>query len=108
MRDRHNTTGRLYTRKPQERAWESMPAEMREVLRNAIFDYEVVKLAKLCRENPVEKVIDYFLKHDAFEARQSIMKEWGAQAYDYIDAQRPRRRRDWLDTPARRRPALTR
>lgn len=81
-------------------AYDQLPAAVREVLRNAIVDWACRPILKEARELSPQRLCDELVKADAGTVRAMARKDWKKQCAAYVEAQRPRRRRDWLDRPA--------
>lgn len=83
-------------------AYDGLPPVLREVHRNCIFDFAVPPhLARLKKGEKAIVIADQLMRDDVAEARDDAKRDWKKQAADYLAAQRPRRRRDWLDRPPR-------
>mgnify|MGYP001178229267 CR=1 FL=1 len=84
--------------------YDQLPAEVREIVRNAIHIMAPTpRLEALRRGADAAAVMNELVHTDVAASRKDALADWGKQASDYIAAQRPRRRRDWLDKPARSR-----
>ena len=85
-------------------AFDRMPAGLREIVRNCLYDYAVPPLLNdLKRGADVMTLIDSLMQHDVSEARRDAKRDWKKQADAYLAAQRTRKRRDWHDRPPRAR-----
>jgi hypothetical protein len=85
-------------------AYDMLPPVLREVHRNCIFDFAVPPhLTRLKKGEKASSLADQLMHVDVDEARSDAKRDWKKQAADYLAAQRPRRRRDWLDKPPRSR-----
>lgn len=81
-------------------AYDRLPAPLREAHRNAIFDYAIPPDLRALREGEtVLSLIEQLIESDVETVRQDAKRDWQDQVAAYLAAQRPRRRRDWLDKP---------
>jgi hypothetical protein len=82
------------------RCYDLLPAAVREVMRNSIHQWATgPRLSMLRNGYPASDLIEYLVHRDVALARRDAKFDWPDQAADYLAAQRPRRRRDWLDKP---------
>jgi hypothetical protein len=84
--------------------YDQLPPAIRELMRNAVHMLATSPRLGMLRAGwTVEALHDQLIHHDASFVRRDAQADWGGQAADYLAAQRPRRRRDWLDKPPRSR-----
>lgn len=77
---------------------------LRQVVRNSISQWACGPIVKLLRKGETEDGLAVeLIGQDVAATRKKVKKDWQKQAPDYIAAQKPRRRRDWLDKPPRSR-----
>ena len=78
--------------------YDAMPPHAREVVRNAMFDYNVTALAKDARKMSPAMFRTKLIYADMKIARREAARHYGAQADDYIAAQGSRKPREWTDS----------
>lgn len=79
--------------------YDTLPAALRETIRNALFDYAVPPLATSLKQSGLAAACDSIISADIYLARKYARRDWGGQAADYLSANRSRKRRDWYDAP---------
>lgn len=86
------------------RRYDALPAALREIVRNSIHIMAATpRLEAFQHGAALADLMNELVHTDVAASRKDALADWGKQAADYIAAQRPRRRRDWLDKPARSR-----
>ena len=86
------------------RCYDLLPPEIREFMRNSIHSYATApRLGMLRAGKTVPELHEELVQLDMKGTRRDADMDWRKQAADYLAAQRPRRRRDWLDKPPRSR-----
>ena len=99
----------LITRERHMASYDALPAPVREAVRNGFYDWACPPFAKALREKmPVEAMVRHVIEINMSEARKDARRDWGKQAPAYLEAQKVRRYRDFLDTPPRRAALTTR
>jgi hypothetical protein len=89
------------------RCYDALPPELREMLRNAFFQWATGPILKDLRKGrrdgraSEEGWLEHLIRKDARAVAADARKDWKAQAAAYLACQKPRRRRDWLDKPPR-------
>ena len=92
------------SRETTMRCYDLLPPAVREIMRNAIHSFATApRLGLLQAGTSVDDLCDHLVRYDAQCSRRDADADWQEEQADYIAAQRPRRRRDWMDMPARRR-----
>ncbi|MBX3580107.1 MAG: hypothetical protein KF723_23130 [Rhizobiaceae bacterium] len=93
-------------------AYDCLPPRLRELLRNSVTAWAcrsmLGSLRKEIRSGRREADVvagwaELLVTQDVAAVRSAAKKDWPKQSADYLAAQRPRRRRDWLDTPPKSR-----
>jgi len=91
-------------------AYDRLPPLLREVLRNSVTAWACgpirSRIAKSIKAGGREDAVvgvyaSHLIDSDVDAVRSDAKKDWPKQSADYLAAQRPRRRRDWLDKPPR-------
>lgn len=101
-----NATHGNYDEEPDVtmRCYDRMPAALREFNRNAMTVWASgPQLKEIAGRESVSSYVEHMVTSDVQSAREDASADWGKQAKAYLAAQRPRRRRDWLDKPPRSR-----
>lgn len=82
------------------RCYDLLPPEIREFMRNAMHGFaSAPRLGMLRAGKTVAELHDELIQIDVKASRRDALADWRGQSADYLAAQRPRRRRDWLDKP---------
>lgn len=83
-------------------AFDRLPAPLREVHRNALIYWATEPYEQMIRKGlEVPAAIEKLIREDVLMTRKAIREEWGIQYEAYIEAQKPRTRRSYLDAPPR-------
>lgn len=82
------------------RCYDALPPAIREFMRNAMHSYATApRLGMLRAGMAVAELHEELIQRDMRNARRDAALDWKQQAATFLAAQRPRRRRDWLDKP---------
>lgn len=81
------------------RLYDQLPAALREFNRNCLADWAIGPQLQRYSRLGVAAYIEHMIMADVSTVRRDARVDWGAQANAFVDAQRRRRRRDYLDTP---------
>ena len=82
------------------RCYDLLPPDIREFMRNAMHSFaSAPRLGMLRAGKAAAELHDELIQIDVKASRRDAQADWHDQAADFLAAQRPRRRRDWLDKP---------
>ncbi|TIV36354.1 MAG: hypothetical protein E5V91_22770 [Mesorhizobium sp.] len=83
------------------RFFDKLPPELREFNRNCLVQWATgPQFRNVQQVRNIESYIEHMIMSDVATVRRDAKEGWGLQVNDYIEAQRRRRRRDYLDKPA--------
>ncbi|MCI5075675.1 MAG: hypothetical protein MRY80_11625 [Oricola sp.] len=86
------------------KAYDKLPPSVRETMRNALMDWATQPYVTARRRDGIgaNQLSDMIMRDDMSAARKDAKKDFGDQAADFLAAQPSRRKRDWFDSPPKR------